>query len=71
VAETDSQRRKREQQRGLFDGAAGLYDATRQSYPAQIVDAILTTAATARAPLCSRSAAAPASSPGNWRPGDG
>jgi SAM-dependent methyltransferase len=45
VAETDKQRRKREQQRGLFDGVAGLYDATRQSYPAEIVDAILTTAA--------------------------
>ena len=46
AAETDEQRRKREQQRGLFDGVAGLYDATRQSYPAEIVEAILTTAAT-------------------------
>ena len=45
AAETDEQRRKREQQRGLFDGVAGRYDATRQSYPAEIVDAILTTAA--------------------------
>jgi ubiquinone/menaquinone biosynthesis C-methylase UbiE len=45
VAETGNQRRKREQQRGLFDGVAELYDATRQSYPAEIVDAILTTAA--------------------------
>ena len=45
VAETDKQRRKREQQRGLFGGVAGLFDATRQSYPAEIVDAILTTAA--------------------------
>ena len=45
VAETGNQRRKREQQRGLFDGVAGLYESTRQSYPAEIVDAILTTAA--------------------------
>lgn len=45
VAETDDQRRKREQLRGLFGGVAGLYESTRQSYPAEIVDAILTTAA--------------------------
>jgi ubiquinone/menaquinone biosynthesis C-methylase UbiE len=44
AAETDQQRRKREQQRGLFDRVAGRYDATRQSYPAEIVEAILTTA---------------------------
>ena len=44
TAETDGQRRKREQQRVLFDGSAELYDATRQSYPAAIVDAVFTTA---------------------------
>ena len=43
--ETPEQRTTRERRRVLFDGVAGLYDATRQSYPAQIVDAILTTAA--------------------------
>jgi Methyltransferase domain len=45
AAETGKQHTKREQQRGLFDSVAGLYDATRQSYPAQIVDALLATAA--------------------------
>jgi 2-polyprenyl-3-methyl-5-hydroxy-6-metoxy-1,4-benzoquinol methylase len=45
ASETDEQSRKREQQRTLFDGIPGLYDATRQSYPAEIVDAVLTTAA--------------------------
>jgi len=45
TAETDEQRRTRERQRGLFDGVAGLYDATRQGYPAEIVDCIFATAA--------------------------
>jgi ubiquinone/menaquinone biosynthesis C-methylase UbiE len=45
AAETPEQRRRREQQRGLFDRAAALYDATRQGYPAEIVDAVLMTAA--------------------------
>lgn len=44
TAETDEQRRTRERQRGLFDGVAELYDATRQGYPAEIVDSIFTTA---------------------------
>jgi ubiquinone/menaquinone biosynthesis C-methylase UbiE len=44
TAETDEQRRTREQQRDLFDGVAELYDATRQGYPAEIVDSIFTTA---------------------------
>lgn len=48
TAETDEQRRKREQQRVLFDGVAELYDATRQSYPAGMIDAIFTTAAAGR-----------------------
>jgi ubiquinone/menaquinone biosynthesis C-methylase UbiE len=45
AAETEEQRRKREQQRVLFDGSAELYDATRQSYPAGIVDAVFAAAA--------------------------
>ena len=40
TAETEEQRRTREQRRSLFDGVAGLYDAARQGYPAAIVDAI-------------------------------
>jgi ubiquinone/menaquinone biosynthesis C-methylase UbiE len=44
TAETEQQRRRREELRCLFDGVAGLYDATRQSYPAQIVDAVCATA---------------------------
>jgi ubiquinone/menaquinone biosynthesis C-methylase UbiE len=44
AAETDAQRTKREQRRVLFDGVAGLYDATRQGYPGEIVDAIRTAA---------------------------
>lgn len=48
TAETEEQRRKREQQRSLFDGVARLYDATRQGYPTEIVDAIFTTAAIGR-----------------------
>lgn len=46
MTETDEQRRKREQQRVLFNGSADLYNATRQSYPAEIVDALFTTAGT-------------------------
>ncbi|WP_203916705.1 class I SAM-dependent methyltransferase [Rugosimonospora africana] len=45
TVETPEQRRTREQQRVLFDGVAGLYDATRQSYPAEIVDAVVANAA--------------------------
>ena len=45
TAETEEERRKREQQRLLFDGVAGLYDATRRGYPAEIVSAIFSTAA--------------------------
>ncbi len=44
-AETDEQRRKREQQRVLFDGSAELYHATRRSYPAAVVGTVLGTAA--------------------------
>ena len=44
TAETGEQRRRREQQRRLFDGVAGRYDATRQGYPAEIVDAVCATA---------------------------
>jgi len=45
TAEGVEQRRKRERQRVLFDDVAALYDATRQSYPDEVLDAILTTAA--------------------------
>ncbi len=40
TAETEKQRRTREERRCLFDGIADLYDATRQGYPAEIVDAV-------------------------------
>jgi SAM-dependent methyltransferase len=43
TTETEGQRTKRERQRVLFDGVAELYDATRQSYPAEIVDTMFTT----------------------------
>ncbi|MBO0789006.1 MAG: class I SAM-dependent methyltransferase, partial [Actinobacteria bacterium] len=45
AAETPEQRRMREQQRVLFDGVAGLYDAARQGYPAEIADAVVANAA--------------------------
>lgn len=45
TGETPEQRRTREQRRVLFDGVAGRYDATRQGYPAEIVDAMLANAA--------------------------
>jgi SAM-dependent methyltransferase len=41
--ETDAQRHKRERQRLLFDGIAEQYDASRQRYPAEIVDVIVAT----------------------------
>ena len=44
VAETEEQRTRRETWRRLFDDVAGLYAATRQGYPAEIVDAVCTTA---------------------------
>jgi ubiquinone/menaquinone biosynthesis C-methylase UbiE len=47
TAETPEQRRKREQQRVLFDGVAGLYDATRQGYPVEIADAVVANAVVA------------------------
>lgn len=40
TAETQEQRTRREELRRLFDGVAGLYEATRQGYPAEIVDAV-------------------------------
>jgi ubiquinone/menaquinone biosynthesis C-methylase UbiE len=45
TVETPEQRRTREQRRVLFDGVAGLYDATRQDYPAEIADAVIANAA--------------------------
>jgi len=38
----------REQRRVLFDSVAELYDATRQGYPAEIVDAVMANAAIGR-----------------------
>lgn len=38
----------REQRRTLFDSVAGLYDAARQGYPGEIVDALLANAAVGR-----------------------
>src|SRR5258705_13145882 len=69
AAETAAQRVGRERQRTLFDRVAEQYDATRQSYPAEVVDAILTTSAVAPGAAGSKSAAAQASSPGNWPAG--
>jgi len=45
TVETPEQRQTREQQRVLFDSVAELDDATRQSYPAEMVDAIVANAA--------------------------
>ena len=45
TVETAEQRQAREQRRVLFDGVAGLYDATRQGYPVEIVDAMVANAA--------------------------
>jgi len=45
TVETPEQRRTRERQRLLFDGVAGLYDATRRHYPAAIADAVVANAA--------------------------
>ena len=44
MAESEEQRDRRERLRTLFDGVADLYDATRQSYPDEVVGAMLTTA---------------------------
>jgi len=45
TAETQEQRRVREQRRGLFDSVAELYEAARQGYPGEIVDAVVANAA--------------------------
>lgn len=44
VAETEKQRQRRECRRVLFGNVASLYDATRQGYSDEVVDAFLTTA---------------------------
>jgi ubiquinone/menaquinone biosynthesis C-methylase UbiE len=44
TGETPEARRKRQHQRALFDGAADLYDASRQGYPAQLVEFMVGTA---------------------------
>jgi ubiquinone/menaquinone biosynthesis C-methylase UbiE len=44
AAETEQERSKRHRQRLLFDGVAQLYQDTRPSYPAEIVEFLVTTA---------------------------
>jgi len=44
VAEAEEERRRREDWRRRFDSVAGLYDATRQGYPPELVDEVCTTA---------------------------
>jgi SAM-dependent methyltransferase len=44
AVETEAERRWREEWRRLFDDVAGLYDATRQGYPEEIVSAVCATA---------------------------
>ena len=48
TAETEEQRRRREGLRGLFDGIASRYDASRQGYPAETVDAVCASAGISR-----------------------
>src|ERR1700722_10695770 len=48
TAETEEQRRRREDLRGLFDGIAGRYNASRPGYPAEIVDAVCASAGISR-----------------------
>ena len=45
ASETHAERSAREQRRTLFDAVAGEYDATRQSYPAELVDEVVAHAA--------------------------
>jgi len=45
ASETPAQRQAREQRRVLFDGVAEDYDATRQSYPPELIDEVVATAA--------------------------
>ena len=40
ASETSVERSAREQRRTLFDGVAGLYDRSRQGYPAELVDEV-------------------------------
>ena len=44
TVEIPEQRRTRERQRLLFDGVAGLYDATRRLYPDAMADAVIANA---------------------------
>ncbi len=43
--ETSVERSAREQRRTLFDAVAGLYDPSRQGYPAELVDDVVAHAA--------------------------
>jgi ubiquinone/menaquinone biosynthesis C-methylase UbiE len=42
--ETERERNKRHFQRTLFDGVAGVYDASRPGYPASVVEFVAVTA---------------------------
>jgi ubiquinone/menaquinone biosynthesis C-methylase UbiE len=44
ATETEPERNKRHFQRTLFDGVAGLYDASRPGYPASVVEFVAATA---------------------------
>ena len=44
TVETAAQRARRERNRALFDSVAALYDATRQRYPREVVQAMVETA---------------------------
>jgi ubiquinone/menaquinone biosynthesis C-methylase UbiE len=44
AAETERERNQRHFQRTLFDGVAGLYDASRPGYPASVVEFVAATA---------------------------
>jgi ubiquinone/menaquinone biosynthesis C-methylase UbiE len=46
AAESGQERSRRRRQRTLFDGVAQLYQATRASYPAEIIDFLMATAGT-------------------------
>jgi SAM-dependent methyltransferase len=48
ATETEQERSRRHRRRTLFNGVAGLYQATRQTYPAEIVEFLLGTAGVGR-----------------------
>jgi hypothetical protein len=69
-AETEPERSKRQHQRTLFDSVAEHYEASRLSYPEEIVEFAVATAGLVAGSASSRSAATLASSPNPWRASD-